>query len=121
MSSTNGIQRETSYDKGKKLGIVTSFEYMYLGAVVSHNGSNSDFLSRIAQASGALTKGMAVSRDSNIFLRSKMKLMPSLVISILYAFESGTFTGATRKTEIHPMTEICRKKYIGSAGILVIS
>ena len=73
--------------KGKKLGIVTSFRYMYLGAVMSHNGSKSFVFSMIVQASAAVTKRMAVWRDCNIFLRSKMKLMPSLVTSILYAWD----------------------------------
>ena len=49
----NGIQREIKV-KGQKLGTVTSFKY--LGAVVSDKGSKPEVLSRIAQASAALTK-----------------------------------------------------------------
>ena len=76
---------------GKKLGTVTSFKYIYLGAVVSHNGSKPKILTRTAQATTDLTKWMPIWRDSNIYLMSKVKLMPSLVISILlYAYESGT-------------------------------
>ena len=52
-NSTNGIQREVKV-KGQKLGTVTSFKY--LGAVVSEDGSKALVLSRIAQATTALTK-----------------------------------------------------------------
>ena len=49
----DGIQREIKV-KGQKLGTVTSFKY--LGAVVSDDGSKQEVLSRIAQATSALTK-----------------------------------------------------------------
>ena len=52
-NSANGIQREVKV-KGQKLGTVTSFKY--LGAVVSDDGSKPEVLSRIAQATAALTK-----------------------------------------------------------------
>ena len=52
-NSANGIQREIKV-KGQKLGTVTSFKY--LGAVVSADGSKPEVLSRIAQATVALTK-----------------------------------------------------------------
>ena len=53
INSANGIQREIKV-KGQKLGTVTSFKY--LGAVVSDDGSKPEVLSRIAQATAALTK-----------------------------------------------------------------
>ena len=86
-NSANGIQREIKV-KGQKLGTVTSFKYMYLGAVtvVSDDGSKPEVLSRIAQATAALTKLKPIWRDDNISRGSKVKLMRSLVISIfLYA------------------------------------
>ena len=52
-NSANGIQREIKV-KGQKLDTVTSFKY--LGAVVSDDGSKPEVLSRIAQATAALTK-----------------------------------------------------------------
>ena len=52
-NSANGIQRKIKV-KGQKLGTVTSFKY--LGAVVSDDGSKPEVLSRIAQATAALTK-----------------------------------------------------------------
>ena len=66
---------------------------MYLGAVVSHNGSKPKVLTRIAQVAAALTKWMPFWRNSNICLMTMKKLIPSLVISIfLNASESGTST-----------------------------
>ena len=89
-NSANGIQREIKV-KGQKLGTVTSFKY--LGAVVSDDGSKPEVLSRIEQATAALTKLKPIWRDNNISLGSKVKLMRSLVISIfLYACESWTLT-----------------------------
>ena len=52
-NSANCIQREIMV-KGQKLGKVTSFKY--LGAIVSDAGSKPEVLSRIAQATAALTK-----------------------------------------------------------------
>ena len=76
-NSANGIQRDINV-RGQKLGTVTSFKY--LGAVVSDDGSKPDVLSRIAQATVALTKLKPIWRDNNISLGSKVKLMHSLVM-----------------------------------------
>ena len=95
-SSASGIQREIKV-KGQKLGTVTNFKY--LGAVVSDDGSKPEVLSRIAQATAALTKLKPIWRDNNISLGSKVKLMRSLVISIfLYAYESWTLTAELEKS-----------------------
>ena len=89
-NSASGIQREIKV-KGQKWGTVTSFKY--LGAVVSNDGSKTEVLSRIAQATAALTKLKPIWRDNNISLGSKVKLVRSLVISIFqYACESWTLT-----------------------------
>ena len=94
-NSSNGIQREIKV-KGQKLGTVTSFKY--LGAVVSDDGSKPEVLSRIAQATAALTKLKSFWRDNNVSFGSKVKLMRSLVISIfLYACESWTLTADLEK------------------------
>ena len=85
-NSVNDIQREIKV-KRQKLGNVTS--YKYLGAVVSDDGSKPEILSRISQATEALTKLKPIWRNNNVSLGSKVKLMRSLVISIfLYACES---------------------------------
>ena len=92
-NSANGIQIK---EKGQKLGTVTSFNY--LGAVVSDDGSKPDVLSRIAKATAALTKLKPFWRDNNISLGPKVKLMCSLVISILlYACDSWTLTAELEK------------------------
>ena len=95
IDSANGIQREIKVNR-QKLGTVTSFKY--LGAVVSDNGFKPEVLSKIAQATAALTKLKPIWRDNNISLGSKVKLMRSLVISIfLYACESWTLTAELEK------------------------
>ena len=63
-SRTNGIQREIKV-KGKA-GYRN--RYMYLGAVVSHNGSKSKDPSRIAQATAALTKGCQIGEIATYLL-----------------------------------------------------
>ena len=94
-NSANGIQREIKV-KGQKLGIVTSFKN--LGAVVSDVGSKLEVLSRILQATAALTKLKPIWKDNNISFGSKVKLMRSLVTSIfLYACESWTLTAELEK------------------------
>ena len=91
--SVNDIQRELKV-KGQKLGTVVSFKY--LEAVI---------LSRIEQATGALTKPEPIWRDNNISVGSKVKLMRSLVISIfLYACVSRTLTAELeRRTQTFQM------------------
>ena len=60
---------------------------------ISCDGFKPEVLSRIAQATAALTKLKPIWRDNNISLGSKVKLMLPLVISIfLYAYESWTLT-----------------------------
>ena len=82
--------------KGQNLGTVKSFKYP--GAVVSDDCSKQEILSRIAQANAALTKLKPIWISNNISLRSKVKLMHSLVISIfLYACESWTLTTELEK------------------------
>ena len=74
--------------KRQKLGTVTIFKY--LAAIVSDEGSKPEVLSRIAQATVALTK---LSKYGKISLGSKLKLMRSLAIPLLlYACEPWTLT-----------------------------
>ena len=94
-NSASGIQRDIKV-KGQKLDTVTSFKY--LGVVVSDDGAEPEVLSRIAQATAALTKITPIWRDNYISLGSEVKLMCSLVISIfLYACESWTLTAELEK------------------------
>ena len=80
------------------MGTVTSFKY--LEAVVSDDGCKPKVLSRIEQATAALTKLKRIWRD-NISLGLMMKLMRSLVVSIfLYACESRTLTAELEKRRL---------------------
>ena len=85
-NNTSGMNTEIRVN-GQKLETVTSFKY--LGSVITDEGSKPEILSRIAQATAALTRLKTVWIDKCIFLSSKIRLMRSLVTSIfLYASES---------------------------------
>ena len=90
-----GINTEININ-GQKLETVTSFKY--LGSVNTDEGSKSEILSRIAQATAALTRLKPVWIDKRISLGSKIWLMHSLVTSIfLYACESWTLTAELKR------------------------
>ena len=71
--------REKDKGKGQRPGTVASFKY--LGAVILDDVSKPEILSRIAEATAALTKLKPIWRDNNIYLGSKVKLMLSLAVS----------------------------------------
>ena len=76
---------------GQKLETVTSFKY--LGSLITDEGSKPEILSKTAQTTAALTRLKLVWIDKSISLSSKIRLMRSLVTSILlYACESRTLT-----------------------------
>ena len=79
-NNTRGINTEIKVN-GQKLQTVTSFKY--LGSVISDEGSTPELLSRIARTTAALTKLKPDWNDRNISLSSKIRLMRSLVTSIL--------------------------------------
>ena len=94
-NNTSGISTDIRVD-GQRLETVHSFKY--LGAIVTDEGSKPEVLSRIAQATAALTKLKYIWNDQNITLGSKIRLMRALVISILlYACESLTLTAEIEK------------------------
>ena len=95
---------------GQKLGTVTSF--IYLGLVITDEGSKPVLLSRIAQATAALTMLKPVWIDKNISLSSKIRLMRSLVTSIfLFACESWTLTAELQR-RIQAMEMSCYRKIL---------
>ena len=70
----------------------------YFAAIVSDEGSIPEGLTRIAQATAALTKLKLIWRDNNISLGSKVSLMHSIVISkFLYTCESWTMTAELKE------------------------
>ena len=75
--------------KNSVLEVVNQF--IYLGALVTDNGSKKEILSRMAKAQNAISKLKVIWKDKNISVKSKIRLLRSLVISIfLYACESWT-------------------------------
>ena len=91
----DGFQEELEVS-GQKLGVVSSFKY--LGATISDVGSKPEVLSRIAQTMGAMAKLKPIWNDGNISLKSKIKLMNTLVMSIfLYACETWTLNASLEK------------------------
>ena len=94
-NNTSGINTEIKVN-GQRLETVTSFSY--LGSVITDEGSKPEILSRIAQATAALTRLKPVWNDRSIFLSSKIPLMRSLVTSILLcACEPWTLTAELRR------------------------
>ena len=84
-NTTSGINTEIKVN-GQKLETVTSF--MYLGSVITNEGSKPEILSRLAQTTAALTRLKPVWIDKSISLNSKIRLTRSLVTSIfLYVCE----------------------------------
>ena len=107
--NTSGINTEIKVN-GQKLETVTSFKY--LGSLVTDEGSKPEILSRIAQATAALTRLNPVWIDKSISLSSKIRLMRSLVTSIfLYACESWTLTAELQR-RIQAMEMRCYRKML---------
>ena len=108
-NNTRGINTEIKVN-GQKLETVTSFKY--LGSVMTDEGSKPKILSRIAQATAALTRLKPVWNDRSISLSSKIQLMRSLVTSIfLYACESWTLTTELQR-RIQAMKMRCYRKIL---------
>ena len=78
-NNTSGINTEIKVN-GQKLETATSFRY--LDSVITDEGSKPEKLSRIAQATAALTRLKPLWNDRSISFSSKIQLMRSLVKSI---------------------------------------
>ena len=77
-NSASGIQREIKV-KGQNHGMVTSCKYLW--TIVTDDGSEVAVLSRIAEATTALTKLKSIWRDDTVSLGSKEKHAVSCHIS----------------------------------------
>ena len=65
--------------------------FKYLGAIISDDGSQPEILSRIAQSNAALSKLKSLWNSKALSIKTKLKLMRSLVHSIfLYGSETWT-------------------------------
>ena len=94
-NTTSCINTEIKVN-GQKLETVTICKY--LGSVITDEGSKAELLSRTAQTTAALTRLKPVWNDRSISLSSKIRLMHSLVTSIiLYACESRTLTAELQR------------------------
>ena len=94
-NNTSGINTKFKVN-GQKLETVTSFKY--LGSVITDEGSKPEMLSRIAQTTATLTRLKPVWNGRSISLRSKIRLMRSLVTSTFqYACESWTLTAELQR------------------------
>ena len=71
-NDTSGINTEIKMN-GHRLETVISFKY--LGSVITDEGSKPEMLSRIAQATAALTRLKPIWSDKSISLSSKIRLM----------------------------------------------
>ena len=89
-NNINGISTDITIDN-KKVETVRSLKY--LGAIVLDEGSRPEVLSRIAQTTATVTILKVIWNDKNIVISSKIRLMPSLAMSIfLYACETWSIT-----------------------------
>ena len=94
-NNTSGINTEIKVN-GQKFETITSFKY--LGSAISGESSKPEILSRIPQATAALTRLKPVWNDRYISLSSKIRLMRFLVTSIFqYACESWTLTAELQR------------------------
>ena len=108
-NNTSGINTEIKINR-QKLETVTSFKY--LGSVITDEVSKPEILSRIAQATAALTRLKPIWIDKSISLSSKIRLMRSLVTFIvLYACESWTHTAELQR-RIQAMEMNCYLKIL---------
>ena len=108
-NNTSGINTETKIN-GQKLETVTSFKY--LGSVTTDEGSKPEILSRIAQATAALSRLKPVWNNRSISLSSKIWLMHSLVTSIfLSACESWILTAELQR-RIQVMEMRCYRRIL---------
>ena len=108
-NNANGISIDIRIN-GEKLDEVDSFKY--LGAVVTDQGSKPEVLSRIAQTT-ALARLKTIWSDKHISLSSKIRLIRSLVTSVLlYASETWTLTADILK-KLQATEMRCFRKLLG--------
>ena len=108
-NNANGISIDIR--TSENLDEVDSFKD--LGAVITDHGSKPEVLSRIAQTTAALARLKTIWSDKHISLSSKIRLMRSLVISVLlYACETLTLTADILK-KLQATEMRCFRKLLG--------
>ena len=85
----------------------------YLGSILNNEGSKTEVLARAAQTLAALAQLKPIWRDRAISLRSKLKLLRALVLSIfLYASETWTLTAELQR-RIQALEMKCYRTILG--------
>ena len=85
-------------------------KFKYLGSVITDEGSKPEIISRIAQTTAAMTRLKPIWKDKSVTLRSKIRLMRLLVMSIfLYACEIWNSYSRTAKTSTSHVNEVLSK------------
>ena len=111
-NTTNGISTDITLDN-KKLKTVRGFKY--LRAIVSHEGSKPEVLSRITQTTAAVATLKVFWNDKNITISSRIRLKRSLAMFIFfYAFETWTITADTER-RIQALEMRCFRKLLGNS------
>ena len=108
-NNTNGINKKITVN-GQRLETVSKFKY--LGSVNTGEGSKPEIISRIAQTTAVMTRLKTIWKDKNITLRSKIRLMRSLVTSLfLYACETWILTAELQR-RVQAMEMRCYRKIL---------
>ena len=95
---------------GEEIKDVKTFKY--LGSILDDKGSKKEIISRIAQTTSVLTKLSVIWNGRNIMLKSKIRLLHSLLSSIfLYACETWTITKELHR-RISAMDYRCVRKIL---------
>ncbi|KAK3888946.1 hypothetical protein Pcinc_007014 [Petrolisthes cinctipes] len=90
INNTDGIHTQITV-RGQELEIIKHFKY--LGAIISEEGSKLEILLRAVQVTAALAELRPIWLDKNISLKTKLKLLRAIVLSVfLYACETWTLT-----------------------------
>ena len=93
-NNTNSINKKITVN-GQRLETVSKFKY--LGSVITDEGSKPEIISRNAQTTAAMTRLKPIWKDKNITVRSKIRLMQSLIMSIfLYTCETWILRSRTK-------------------------
>ena len=99
--------------KVKGYNLETETNFKYLGAIMTDEGTKREVLSRIAQATSALTKLKTVWKDRKITSKHRIQILRLIVTStFLYACETWTLT-AELERRIQTFEMRCYRKIFG--------
>uniref|UniRef100_A0A672MDG9 Reverse transcriptase domain-containing protein n=1 Tax=Sinocyclocheilus grahami TaxID=75366 RepID=A0A672MDG9_SINGR len=99
---TNSDKQITTKIEVRGQGLETVSHFKYLGSIISEEGSKTEILARTAQTPAVMSKLKPVWRDKDISLKTKIRLLRALVLSVfLYACESWTLTAELQQRIQH--------------------